>query len=509
LFYKTINNEKCLFLIFARNIMTMNDEKKILSKEFFYPRSVAVIGVSADENAFGTRYLSALLKFGFKGKLYPVNPRGGSLFGLTVYPSLSDIPEGVELAAISVPGRSVPLVLEDCLVKGIKAAIVLSAGFSESGEEGKRLEEKLPSIISKGIRVIGPNCHGVYCPRSGLTLLPGSNFPQESGQVGLVTQSGQFAEMIVLQSRGLGIRYSKVISYGNACDLNESDFLEYLADDLDTKVMAAYIEGVKQGRRFLEVVRRTSKIKPVLIWKVGLTNTGRKAVSSHTGSIAGDEAVWNSFFTQSGAVRIDSIDDLIDSTIAFLHLPPRCGRRIALVTGSGGGAVIGADACDRLGFEMPSLSPKVQQKIASFLPPIGTNVRNPVDLSSPAPHAKVLIPILEAVASCEQIDAIILGRMFLSVKGPGFVLGYPKSFEQGREELMNIPVMIKEKFGKPIIMVLSEEVTDSEMIEFEADRRILRDYYLTHSIPVYPTLERAMKALARAVKYQERFYRYD
>jgi acyl-CoA synthetase (NDP forming) len=394
--------------------------------------------------------------------------------------------------------------LESCLAKGIQAAIVLSAGFSEAGEEGRRLEGELVRIIDKGIRVIGPNCFGIYCPRGGLTVIPGPRFPQESGPVGLVTQSGLFAEMIVLQTRGLGIRYSKLISYGNARDLNEADFFEYLADDPDTKIITAYIEGVKQGRRFLEVVRRTSKVKPVLIWKGGLTNAGSRAASSHTGSLAGSETVWNTFVVQSGAIRIDTMDDLIDSMIAFLHLLPRCGRRIALLSGSGGGAVIGADACERMGLELPLFPVEIQQKITSFLPPIGTSVRNPVDLADPHPPPKVLAAILEAVAGCEQIDAIILGRMFLSVKGPSLVLGTPKSFEQGREELRDIPLMIKKKFGKPVIMTLSEEVADAEMIEFEADRRNLRNYYLTHGIPVYPTLERAIKALTNVVKYQER-----
>lgn len=486
--------------------MMMDTEKMTFFAHFFYPSSVAVIGVSADENAFGTRYLKALLKFGFKGNLYPVNPRGGSLLGLTVYPSVGDIPDSVDLAVISIPGRAVPGILEACLMKGIKAAIVLSGGFSESGEEGQRLEGELAKVIAKGIRVIGPNCFGVYCPRSGLTLLVGPSFPQESGPVGLVAQSGQFAEMIVLQTRGLGIRYSKVISYGNARDLNEADFLEYLADDPDTKVIAAYIEGVRQGRRFLEVVRRTSKVKPVLIWKGGMTNTGSRAASSHTGSLAGNEVVWNTFFTQSGAIRVGNLDDLIDSTIAFLHLPPHCGRRVALLSGSGGSAVIGADACERLGLELPPFSAEVQEKISSLLPPIGTCVRNPVDLANPHPPAKVLAPILEAIAGSEQIDAIIFGRMFLSVKGPSLVLGTPKSFEQGREELRDIPLMIKEKFGKPVVVTLSEEVTDAEMIEFEVDRRSLRNYYLTHGIPVFPTLERAVKALTNIVKYQERFH---
>ena len=487
----------------------MNAEKKGVSDHFFYPRSVAVIGVSADENAFGTRYLRALLKFGFKGKLYPVNPRAGSLLGVTVYPSIGDIPESVDLAVISVPGRAVPGVLESCLSKGIRSAIVLSAGFSESGEEGKRLEGELRSVIAKGIRVIGPNCFGVYCPRGGLTLLVGPSFPQESGPVGLIAQSGQFAECIVLQTRGLGIRYSKVISYGNACDLNEADFLEYLADDQDTKVIAAYIEGVKQGRRFLEVVRRTSKVKPVVICKGGLTNTGSRAASSHTGSLAGSEVVWNTFFTQSGAVRVDSTDDLIDSTIAFLYLPHPCGRRVALISGSGGSAVIGADACERSGLKLIPFSAEIQQKISSLLPPIGTGVRNPVDLSNPHPPAEVLAGILEIVAACDEIDVIILGRMFLSVNGPSLIVGITKSFEQGREQLRDIPLMIMEKFGKPVIVTLSEEVADAEMIEFEGDRRSLRHYYLTHGIPVYPTLERAVKALSDVLKYQERFHALD
>jgi acyl-CoA synthetase (NDP forming) len=478
------------------------EKDRTLFDHFFHPVSVAVIGVSADETAFGTMYLRAVMRFGFKGRIYPVNPSLESFSGLKVYPGVDDIPDRVDLAVISVPARVVSDVLEACLQKDIRAAIVLSSGFSETGDEGRRLEEDLGRVLARGIRAIGPNCHGVYSPRGGLTILPGSSFPKESGPVALVTQSGQFAEMIVLQSRGLGIRYSKVVSFGNARDLNEADFVQFLAEDPDTQIITAYLEGVKEGRRFLEVVRRTSKTKPVLIWKVGLTQTGRRAASSHTGSLAGDATVWNAFFRQSGAVRIESIDDLIDATIAFLHLPRPCGPRVALMIGSGGGAVIGSDACERSGLEMPILPQQVQQKLSAFLP--RTNVRNPVDLSNPHPPPDLLTSALEAVAASEEIDAVMLGRMFLSVKGPGLVLGMPKGFEEGREDLKNIPLKIKEKFGKPIIMVLGEEVTDSQMLEYEEDRRVLRDYYLSHGIPVFPTLERAVKALAHVVKYWEK-----
>jgi acyl-CoA synthetase (NDP forming) len=478
-----------------------------LSHQFFYPESIAVIGVSSDENAFGTLYLKALLKFGFKGKIYPVNPRGGFLLGLSVYPSLDEIREKIDLAVISVPARAVKGVTQNCLARDIRTVIVISGGFSESGAEGKRLEQELSEMIGKGIRMIGPNCHGVYCPGGGVTVVPGSDFPKESGPVALVTQSGQFAEMIVLQSRGLGIRYSKVISFGNALDLNECDYFEYLAEDPETEIITAYLEGVRQGRRFLEVVRRVARVKPVLIWKVGLTHTGGRAASSHTGSLAGQELVWNSFFAQTGAVRIKSIDDLIDTTMAFVHLKSFGGRRLALVSGSGGIGVVGGDASEQFGFEMPVLSQEVQKRIASLLPPIGTNVRNPVDLASPRPRAQVLEPVLEAIAASDHIDAIILGRMFLSVRGPGLVLGFSKASEEGREEVMHVPVRIKEKFGKPVVVVLSEEVTDTKLVEFEADRRSLRDYYLSHGIPVYPTVERAMKALAEVVKFGQRFQR--
>lgn len=486
----------------------MDDEKKALAARFFDPKSVAVIGVSADQNAFGTQYLAALLNFGFKGNLYPVNPRGGSLLGLTVYPSLGDIPDSIDLAVISVPGRAVSGILENCLTKGIKAAIVLSAGFSETGEEGKKLETEMRRIIAKGIRVIGPNCFGIYCPHGGLTVIPGKDFPKENGPVGLVAQSGQFTEMIVLASRGLGIRFSEAISYGNACDLNETDLIELLADDPETKVIACYIEGVKDGRRFIDVVRKALKVKPVLIWKAGLTSTGRKAATSHTGSLAGSEAVWSTFFTQSGAIRVDTMEDLIDSTIAFLHLLPRGGHRVALLSGSGGSAVIGADVCESSGLELTSFSAEGQQKISSYLPPIITGVRNPVDLGNPVPSAGMLGPILETVAGGEKIDIIIVGRMFLSVKGPSLVGGFPKSFEQGREGLKEVPVRVKEKYGKPIVMVLSEETSDAGPIEmeFEADRRNLRDYYLANGMPVYPTLNRAAKAIRNVVRYKEKFH---
>lgn len=485
----------------------MNPEEKVVMDAFFYPKSMAVVGVSANEAAFGTLYFRALIEYGYKGDLYPVNPKGGSFFGKQAYPSVTDIPGNVDLAVISVPGKGVPGVLETCIQKGIKAAIVLSAGFSETGEEGKKLEQEMAAVAAKGIRVMGPNCFGVYCPAGGLTLLPGSKFARESGSIGLIAQSGQFSEMIIGQTKGLGFKFSKAISYGNAMDINECDLMEYLADDPDTKVIVCYIEGVKQGSRFLDVVKKTSRVKPVLIWKSGMSKTGSKAASSHTGSLAGSEAVWNTFFNQTGAIRISSVEDIIDNTIAALNVLPLGGPRVGMVSGSGGGAVAGADALEHAGLELPTFPPEVQEKITSFLPPIGLGVRNPVDLSAPAMPTEVIEPILEDIAAKGNVDVILLGRMFLSVSGPHLILGLPKSSEIGREGLREIPIKIKEKYGIPVVVTLGEESTDADMYEFEIDRRQMLNYYFTHGVPAFPTMERGITALANVVKYKERFGR--
>jgi acyl-CoA synthetase (NDP forming) len=298
-------------------------------RPMFYPQSHAVIGASSNLAKFGGRYFNTQISYGYRGRLYPVNPQEAEIKGFKAYPRVGDIPGPVEFATISVPAPAVPGVLEECLARGVKAAQILSAGFGEKDEEGKKLEENVKRIARRGIRVIGPNCFGVYCPAGGLTILPGENLPRESGPVAFMSQSGGYAIRVPQRAAGWGVRFSKEVSYGNAVDINECDLLEYFLEDPETKIICSYLEGVKDGRRFLSLLKKAAAIKPVIIWKGGLTEVGSRAVQSHTASLAGNESVWNTVYAQSGALRVNSLEELLDAVMAFLLMPAIRGRRFA------------------------------------------------------------------------------------------------------------------------------------------------------------------------------------
>jgi acyl-CoA synthetase (NDP forming) len=471
---------------------------------FFSPRSIAIIGASEALNSFGTRYLQSLLTFGYKGRLYAVNYKGEQVLGFKIYPTVLDIPDSIDLAIICVSARFVPAILQDCLEKGVRSATVLSAGFSELGEEGRLLEEELLTIARRGIRIMGPNCFGVYCPNGKITIIPGDSFPRETGGVALIAQSGQFSENIVIRSIGEGIRFSKVISYGNACNINESDLLEYLAKDEETKVITAYIEGIKDGRRFFDIIRGNSGKKPIILWKVGLTRLGSAAAISHTGSLAGGRTVWDAFFRQSHAIKVENLEELIDTIVGFSCLPAGCGPRVALISGGGGGTVVGADACELAGLPMPPFPPEVEEKLRSILPAAGTSIKNPIDIGTPHPPLAILTSVLEAAASSDQIDVIMIRRIFLSIKVSKLLSGSAAPSEEEQQQLMEIPVEIKEKYGKPVVIVLTEELNSVDAMELEEGRRKLRDYYFANGIPVYLSEQRAFTALAHLAKFRTR-----
>ena len=470
-------------------------------RPILYPRALAVVGVSRNETKFGSRFLQALLDFGFKGKIYPVHPTATETLGLKTYPSVRDVPEPVDLAAIMVPAPLVPAVLEDCLARGVKGAEVFTSGFAETeGERARALERELTLIARRGIRIVGPNCFGIYCPGSGLTLLPGGDFPAESGPVAFISQSGGHAVEFAREARGRGIRFSTVISYGNGCDLNETDFLEYAAEDDQTKIVAMYIEGPRDGRRFARLVRDLAPRKPVIIWKAGLTKTGGKAVRSHTGSLGGEEAIWGALFKQTAAVSVRNLEEMADTVLAFLHLSAFPGQRVAVIGGGGGISVAAADVCDRVGLTVPPFDNDTQQKLRQILPAAGTSLRNPMDIGVPLVPAPVFERVLESVAAADYIDAIIATQGMFHVLQGSFL---PPGSDRDRflRSLAETPAKVRDRFGKPIVIVLPVGGDEVETIEAEKERREIRDQYFSMGVPAYPTLERATKALANVAAY--------
>ena len=468
---------------------------------FFHPDSIAVIGASEALTSFGARYIQALLDIGYEGTIYAVNHSGKEVLGHKIYRSILDIPQDVDLACVSVPARFVADVLRDCVKQGVGAAIVLSAGFRESGEEGLRLEREIAEIAAQGIRVMGPNCFGTYCPSGKITIVPGGTFPKQAGHTALFAQSGGLSETIAARSFGEGIRYSKLASYGNACDINEADLLEYLMEDGETGIITSYLEGVRDGERFLEIARMNRGRKPLLILKAGLSKKGAAAASSHTGSLAGATAVWDAFLRQTGAISVGSFDELIDTMVAFSCLPEGCGPRVGFLSGGGGGAVTSADACEAWGMEMPELRPETIARFREAIPTIGTSLRNPLDMGIPHPSLQVLRSALESLAASDLVDIIVMRRIFFSIK-TGRVFSGASSYGE-EEELLDIPVQIMRKFGKPVAIIAPEELSGRENLDLEDDRRRIRDYFFAHNIPVFLSEQRAFAALSHLAAFRK------
>ena len=273
----------------------------------FNPRSIAMIGISTNPAKFGGGFWTKVLQgMGYTGNIYPVSPKLNEFSGLKVYPSIRDIPSSVDLTSVTIPAQNTPQLMEDCAAKGVKGASLFTGGFSETGEEaGIRLESEITQIARRGgVRLIGPNCPGIYCPKGRVSF--GSEFPRESGPVGYMCQGGGNSFRLILEGANRGIRFSKAISHGNACDLNQADFLEYFTRDPETEIIAIYVEGVRDGERFVEALSKAAKVKPVILLKGGRTEAGSRAASSHTGAITGNEAAWDALCRRTAVVRLQA-----------------------------------------------------------------------------------------------------------------------------------------------------------------------------------------------------------
>jgi len=328
-------------------------------------------------------------------------------------------------------------------------------------------------------------------------VLPGPDFPSESGPVGLLAQSGGLTSFLVRKAMGLGIRFRKAVSYGNACDLNETDYLSYFGADDRTRRVGAYIEGVRDGRRLFGVARDISLRKPIFIWKGGLTALGSRAVASHTASLGGSQRIWEGFLRQTGVIPVVGIDEMIDLMVGFLHLPDFRGRRICVVSGGGAITVAACDELDAAGLSMPEFSSQTRESIRALLPASGNTVGNPLDTGPPVFLLPTVKPILEAVAASDRIDAVIVQHEVGS-HSPNFT-----------EAAAQVIPSVRKTSSKPFLVTMPEPTTSSDALEVERVRRKFREWYLERGIPVFDTLHRAVRALGAVIRYNEFLARHQ
>jgi acyl-CoA synthetase (NDP forming) len=385
---------------------------------FFTAKSIAIYGASASQNSVGQAIIQNFIKPQYTGKVYAVNPKYNQVLGVPCYPSLQDINDNIDLVVVAVPARITPRVFDDIAAKGIKAAIVISGGFSETGNVGAELEDEIVAIAKEHeIRVIGPNCVGVVDTHSHIDtfFLPeyrcGRPKPSNVANISLVSQSGAFAAAISDWTAELGLGISKLISLGNKCDVDDDDLLCYLAEDSTTQVICYYTEGYDEskGRSFFDTAKTVTPYKPILVVKSGRGKKARAAASSHTGSLSGSDQVADAAYKQSGVIRVDNFEHMFDAAKALAMQPPARGDRVLMITNGGGLGVMTTDALESLNLALPSPSGELEKKLHSSLPAYCA-VGNPIDVVGDTDASRYDAVFRDVIAS-EEYDMFVVGML--------------------------------------------------------------------------------------------------
>ncbi|MFX1520651.1 MAG: acetate--CoA ligase family protein [Promethearchaeota archaeon] len=453
----------------------------ILLDNFFSPKNVAIIGASRKKEKIGYIILENMILQKYEGTIYPINPHADRILNHQVYSNIKDVPEPIELAIISLRAPDVPKIVQKCGEKGVKGIIVVTGGFGETGSDtGLELENRINSIAHRyGMKVLGPNCIGIFDPYNHVNsfLVPRERtigYPKK-GNIAFLSQSGAILVTILEWCTYRGIGISKTCSYGNAINLNESDLLEYLKQDNHTKVIGMYIEGVRDGRRFYETLKDVNKEKPVVISKAGKTGAGAKATRSHTGSLAGANKSFTAMFKQTGVIRANDLEELIDLCNCFVSQPLPLGNKIGIVTNSGGHGVMAADALEQNKLSLAEFDSETLNQLYT-LPPHCTP-SNPVDLAADA-DTKRYEWVTRLVLNDTQVDA---GLVIIIPSGPKIEL---KTVERLTKLITNS--------DKAVVTCLG-----STFKQFEKYKRILEG----NGIPVHTLPERAVRTLGALVEY--------
>jgi acyl-CoA synthetase (NDP forming) len=459
----------------------------------FHPNSVALVGITTSNPWHWTRtFLDALIESEFDRPLYLVNPKGGEISGHKVHTSLKEVPGSIDHVIGLVNAQIAPKLVEECADKGVRAIHFCTAGFSETGEADRiRLEAELVAAARRtGIRIIGPNCMGIYCPESRLSFSPA--FPRESGQVGFMSQSGGNAIYLVRQASLRGVRFSKVISYGNACDINENDLLEYLADDPDTRIICLYTEGIRDGRRFRRALEKATREKTVILLKGGITEGGARAAAGHTAALAGSWSTWEALCKQLGIISVRSLDEMIDVLVTLLYLRTPAGRNAVLFGAGGGASVLIADEFESRGLRVPALPREVVARIQEFTPVAGNILRNPVDYSQNMIDAEATMKTFDILSEWEGTDFVVS-----FVRTGQFVL--PWLTESRIHMLVGRFWVKRDRLVKPVAMVLEPSLLPKEA---EAIFAAIREC-IASGLPVYYSFAAAANAINLVLAHAE------
>jgi acetyltransferase len=446
-------------------------------KSFFSPASVAIVGASHAPEKLGYGILNNIIESGFQGNIYPVNPRGGTLLGLEVYPTINDIPGEFELAVIVIPARRVIDAMRECGEKGAKAAIVISAGFGETGVEGAHLEQELKAVAQEyGIRIIGPNCLGMIDTICPINASFAASMPSQ-GRIAFMSQSGALCTAVLDIAVAENIGFSRFVSLGNKLDVDEAALLQEWKDDDETEVILAYIEGLPDGRAFIEKAREVSAQKPVIALKSGTTEAGSRAVSSHTGSLAGSERAYEAAFKKAGVLRAESLRDLFDWGLAFAYQPLLKGPNIAVVTNAGGPGILATDGLEREGLHLAQLDNPTTEKLREGLP-AAANIYNPIDVLGDAPAERYALA-LKAALEDPKVDGLIV------MLTPQVMTQIPETAELSSK--------LVGQYEKPIIGCFMGQD------KIRAGEEILN----RHRIPNYRSPDRAVSVLKAMWQYRQ------
>lgn len=387
-------------------------------RSFFYPNSVALVGASAKKGSIGNVILNNLKKF--NGKVYAVNPNYSEIDGVECFESVKSLPEVVDLAVIATPAKTVPYIVEECGKKEIKNVIVISAGFKETGTEGATLEERVAESAKKyGIRLLGPNCLGIMNPEINLNATFSEIMPRR-GNIAFLSQSGAFILAVILWAEKTRFGFSKIVSMGNKAVLSEADLLRFFARDEKTDVIMLYVEGIGNGREFMEVAKKVAREKPIVVMKAGKTESGAKAASSHTGSLAGSYEIYKTAFEQCGVVIAETVEELFDFSFALSKF--RKAGKVAIVTNSGGPGVMASDAVELNGLELANFKKDTIDELHKILPP-SANFYNPVDILGDADTER-FVKALDLVEKDENVGSIV------AILAPTAQINYSKAVDR-------------------------------------------------------------------------------